>query len=68
MYFVLTKEQTIKKENALNNGSICPDITDDPLVNYSIDCLLELTSGCEILEFDEGIYVEEAKHFALRND
>lgn len=43
----LTTEQLHKLSDALGDGSDWPKHTNDPKVNYAVDCVVQLRSGLE---------------------
>ncbi len=49
----LTTEQLQKLTDAIGNGSDWPKFTDDPKVNYAVDCVVALTA---LPEEDEPVY------------
>ncbi len=67
MKLTLTEEQKIKVKNALGDGKDWPKLTDDPLVNYAVDCSVAVDFGSEKPEYVEDIYRNEAEQFASRN-
>lgn len=54
---MLTTEQLRKLVDAMGGGSDWPKLTDDPRVNYAVDCVV---SGGE-LPYDEDIYANEIR-------
>lgn len=55
----LTTGQLIKLTKAIGLNRSWPKITDDPYVNYAVDCIVLF--GDEEPEYDEKLYVEEVK-------
>ena len=58
----LTKEQVVKLVDALQNGTTFSKHTDDPYVNYLIDCINDGEAD-EIVDYEEmkEIYEKEIK-------
>ncbi|OGZ95511.1 MAG: hypothetical protein A3I44_03470 [Candidatus Sungbacteria bacterium RIFCSPLOWO2_02_FULL_51_17] len=57
----LTIEQLRKLVNAIGDGSNWPKHTDDPKVNYAVDCIVQDDGG--VPTYDERLYVEEIEAF-----
>ena len=58
----LTTRQLEKLLDAMGNGQSWPQITDDPQVNYAVDCLTDDTALEP--EYDEALYRREIEAFA----
>lgn len=56
----LTTEQLRKLTNAIGDDKEWPKITDDPRVNYAVDCL---TTDDDEPEYDKQLYLDEAEAF-----
>lgn len=56
-----TTEQLKKLVDAIGDGKDWPKITDDPKVNYAVDCIVE--DGGEESVYDEQLYVAEIEAF-----
>ncbi|MDO8676830.1 MAG: hypothetical protein Q7K16_04290 [Candidatus Azambacteria bacterium] len=57
----LTTEQLRKLVDAIGDGKNFPKLTDDPKVNYAVDCIV-LDDGVEPT-YDEQTYAVEAEIF-----
>ncbi len=65
----MTPEQEEKLKKALGDGSVYPDITDDPEVNYEIDRKVadpEMPPWSEASEDMKHLYQEEVKEVKRR--
>lgn len=58
MFHLLSTEQLKKLVGTMNNGDVAPDITDDPKVNFAVDCLV---SGDDEDPYDSVLYEAEVK-------
>ena len=58
---ILTTEQLKKLVDAVGDGGDWPKLTDDPKVNYAVDCVVE--DDGEEPTYDEQLYAGEAEAF-----
>ena len=77
MIHTLTTKQLRKLIEALGDGSNWPKMTDDPQINYAVDCILHTDGQCPPLNdndydgiplYDEQIYINEAKMFSEHSE
>ena len=61
-------EQLKKLVDAVGDDKDWPKMTDDPQVNYVVDCLVGLKDDDEDAEYDEELYVREAEAFKARRE
>lgn len=54
---VVTTEQLRKVVQAFGAAESFPEYTDDPFINYLVDCVLQDEE--EVAEYDEAFYVKE---------
>lgn len=61
----LTTEQLQKLVEAFGDGKDWPKLTDDPKVNYAVDCI---TQGVGDWPYDEQLYIKEIEAFKTREN
>ena len=57
----LTTEQLRKLVSAIGDGNDWPKHTDDPMVNYAVDCIVH--DDGDVPPYDERLYAEEIEAF-----
>ncbi len=57
----LTTEQLRKLVSAIGDGSDFPKFTDDPKVNYTVDCIVQ--DDGDVPPYDEQMYAAEITAF-----
>lgn len=57
----LTTAQLRKLVEAIGDGNGFPKHTDDPWVNYAVDCIVQ--DNEDVPPYDEKLYTEEAEAF-----
>ena len=61
----LTTEQLRKLVDAIGDGSDWPKATDDPKVNYAVDCIV-VEDDHEEPTYDEQLYAAQIEAFKAR--
>ena len=59
MVYQVTTNQLKKLVKAIGNGDIVPNITDDPYVNFLVNCVV----GCDNHPYDPKLYQDEVEAF-----
>ncbi|MEK9180504.1 MAG: hypothetical protein AAB897_03770 [Patescibacteria group bacterium] len=62
-----TTEDLRKLVESVNGLNDWPKTTDDPRVNYAIDCVVDDTGDEDEAGYDEKLYTEEVAAFATLN-